>query len=592
MIPFAALKLQNQFRSQSKVKLINPIGADTETDSRIGKVELLALETGEHVHPRFIDDVFDLLFQKKYKKNVYVFYNLKYDVQAILKLTHPEVWQQLWNEGSTTIGPYEMELIPWKLFKVKKDEQTITMFDMWQFFIVSLDNAAKRFLGESKIDTVDRTNLQNFHDPEVIRYCIHDAYLVGSLARFLLKTHRKHFPESPPSLISKASMAEKHFTTTCKIPTINNVMFNFPKYVRYSYYAYKGGWFSAYKKGRFKNVYVYDINSAYPYAMASLPDLSKGKFYFFERSPYVGAALGWYKCRVNIKQSNLHSHYSPICHNHKGVMYYPSGKFTTFLTKLEYKILSKYYDIKILSGVDWIPDEIEYPFKKEINRLYEWKRNETDPILKSLIKIILNSIYGKTIQKIPLRDDPNYRFKTGNLFCPFYASYITAGCRMQIFQTIVKHSNPENWLVMISTDSIMATEKLNIPLDNNLGGWSLEKQGHAMVLGSGVYSIRDDSNNSVYTKNRGFKPITGLNLFEIDGLLDGINPAIKLTVRDHVSLATALIQKTPEKLNLITEKTKKLNLNFDKKRLWLDKFSDMDSFARQINSRALDINLI
>jgi len=62
----------------------------------------------------------------------------------------------------------------------------------------------------------------------------------------------------------------------------------------------------------------------------------------------------------------------------------------------------------------------------ESNKLYDWKERENDPDIKYCVKIILNSLYGKTIQVV---GDEN---KTGKLFNQMYTSLITVGTRIKL----------------------------------------------------------------------------------------------------------------------------------------------------------------
>ena len=45
-----------------------------------------------------------------------------------------------------------------------------------------------------------------------------------------------------------------------------------------AYRSYYGGRFEILKRGFIGKGYLYDINSAYPYALTQIPDLSKGKW--------------------------------------------------------------------------------------------------------------------------------------------------------------------------------------------------------------------------------------------------------------------------------------------------------------------------
>jgi len=69
------------------------------------------------------------------------------------------------------------------------------------------------------------------------------------------------------------------------------------------------------------------------------------------------------------------------------------------------------------------------------------------------IKIILNSIYGKTRQSV--------NHKIGNLFNPVIFAFITGFCRAQLYDFVLKH-DIEKEIVFFATDSICTRTKLDV----------------------------------------------------------------------------------------------------------------------------------
>ena len=708
---FQNLILKRQHRSKQANRKIKVCGVDTETRSDEGKVELLAAETGEYIHPTSFDDLMRFFFKKKFRGRSFVFFNLQYDVQAILKwmdvfpimkfekkpirlnywiatmgglkpddrtfsgelrrimrgtngrrakgfppgflrktspwgmdtlsdeainegfiptgsqdvdlfdAIHADAegypvykrnafdwqtefdfqehiaeyaeqennpWLDLWELGETEYEGYHFRLIPWKYLAIRdiKNKHTVKFYDIFQFFNMSLEKAACRYLDASKLPDVDRANIKDFKTLDVINYCIQDAKLAGDLARFVLKLSDTHFPDSPKSLISKAGISEKHFRKTCQIPTINSLIDNNKEMIKMAWLTYKGGFFSAFQRGHFPELYVYDINSAYPGHMARLPDLSHGRFIKVKGRPPMGACMGWLACQVDVDGDLENSYISPLAMDYKNQRLYPSGTFTTWITLSEFEAIKNVYWTKPLIGCYWYPNgELEYPFKDEIERLYKWKSTEQDAALKYFIKIVLNSLYGKTIQKIPDRKTDLYT--TGNLFNPFWAAYITAGTRLQLFDAMQKMSYDD--LVLVATDSIMSKKRLDLPLNGSLGEWDLQTQGEGIVIGSGVYSIKDKE-DQVITRNRGFKATKNVNFFDIG---TSFATSIQIQVKAHITLARALIQGNYDKMNLIFDDVRDLNLNFDNRRFWGGKFEKADDIlTKQISSLPLDLNLL
>ena len=106
----------------------------------------------------------------------------------------------------------------------------------------------------------------------------------------------------------------------------------------------------------------------------------------------------------------------------------------------------------------------------------ELKRND-DP-LQLPLKVILNSNYGKTAQRVGN--------KIGNLFCPVIASTITGMTRAMLYDFISRHKIEDN-VVSFATDSVISTKKINVNSEK-LGGFKLEKSAYDVyVLQNGIY---------------------------------------------------------------------------------------------------------
>jgi len=76
--------------------------------------------------------------------------------------------------------------------------------------------------------------------------------------------------------------------------------------------------------------------------------------------------------------------------------------------------------------------------------------------------VILNSIYGKTAQRVGNR--------IGNLFSPVIASSITGKTRAMLYEFIQKYGIEED-VVSFATDSIISTKKLGVN-SVKLGGFA------------------------------------------------------------------------------------------------------------------------
>jgi len=98
----------------------------------------------------------------------------------------------------------------------------------------------------------------------------------------------------------------------------------------------------------------------------------------------------------------------PFVKNH--MVLFPSGEFETYVTLQELQACEGMTFYRILEGYQFIPHSDIYPYRDFIQNLYQKRlelKQENNP-LQLPIKIILNSIYGKTGQSV--------NHKIGNLF--------------------------------------------------------------------------------------------------------------------------------------------------------------------------------
>lgn len=256
------------------------------------------------------------------------------------------------------------------------------------------------------------------------------------------------------------------------------------EYITMSYY---GGRFEVFKVGTFKEIYKYDINSAYPFAMSEIyvpnkfkrivyKDVKK-KIDFIDTNIYL---VEWNFEKADEKLLGIlpfRRKDGYVIFPKKGKGYY-FGKECKFLNDLK----------KITFGSYKVYSELQVTFKKEklfpkgcIEYIYEKRielKNKKD-VSQIAYKLAMNSIYGKLAQQSGYRQ-----------FTQVYiASLITASCRAQILEVIFKNDVIKN-VVQISTDGIFldnVIKKINI--SKKLGHWDFEKYEKSQILGSGIYSL-------------------------------------------------------------------------------------------------------
>ncbi len=107
--------------------------------------------------------------------------------------------------------------------------------------------------------------------------------------------------------------------------------------------SFYGVRFESIKKGFIGECFLYDINSAYPYALTQLPDITDGKWLESTRiNPK--AALGFFHIRADISESIKIAPF-PFRTKNKRIVY-PCGKFETYVTLEELKAVFRNSRIK------------------------------------------------------------------------------------------------------------------------------------------------------------------------------------------------------------------------------------------------------
>ena len=208
---------------------------------------------------------------------------------------------------------------------------------------------------------------------------------------------------------------------------------------------------------------------------------------------------------------------------------------------------------------DFYPDSVK--FKDEIIRLKKKYKNG-DELRYLLVKILLNSFYGKLIQVTEkYRKDGHRYFEAGYLFNPIYASVITANTRIKVSELSYYHDSA---IVAVHTDSVILTTPIE-DLSPDLGEWSHVVSGDGVVVGSGVYQINGNIHYRGYT-----------NIPDLSDLILGNKGKLKLDVLQKLVLSWRLVAFRGADINLINrfieDDPKTLNLNFDTKRDWLGRW--------------------
>jgi hypothetical protein len=525
---------------------------------------LIGLSNGEHFIVKDENDL--LMFLRQQKNQNFLAYNADYDAQSML------VWLPK-KELDYLMKGIEIEYEGVKFLYYRRKFlkcNTNWLFDVYQYYHAgTLDAAAQKYLGKKKLSVETKIFTEKtIYDPKTIKYCINDAKLAYELFMKMYRTLPKELLETKP--ISTAYYSAKYFRkelSSNRIPVAVNEM---------ARQAYHGGLFTINTKGHFYNLFNYDIVSAYPFEICNL----RGMQYLnvVNHKGYVkDAAYGFYHVKVDITDKYV----SPLIYKYKGLCLNPVGKYEGIITKKEFEVIQQ-YDPEIVSGYHIFCNDYT-PFRKRMEQVFYRKCNDENKIVW---KYLANSLYGKTASALKVyRDkdlvlddslfevierDGRYYYKVEDIEKSnfIYASEITANTRLRMYNEIYKHK--EN-IIAVQTDSLVSKISLNLEVDpNKLGAWKLEKWDEAYMIGSGVYFYR--IGKEWHGKFRGFN-FSGAKVEDIlERLLTSDKPFVDFDILKRISIQESKRTHNEDMANAIVNTTRKLNINFDRKRIWLGKW--------------------
>lgn len=281
-------------------------------------------------------------------------------------------------------------------------------------------------------------------------------------------------------------------------------------------FAFAGGRIELVQYGHFKGeVHHYDINSAYPTALRSVPCLSHGRWRHLDRAAAVEAlassgprAFGLYRVRWNL---GLHARLYPFFWRAPdGRVFYPrSGEGWYWWPEVRAALAALSQrgrhrrpvlrgTVDVLEGLTWEPACDHQPFGF-IPSLFEqrrrWKKEGRGA--EKVLKLGLNSLYGKCAQHVggTEHDAPAWHQLE-------WAGYTTSFTRAALFSAAMQA--PES-IVFLATDGIYSLAPLDLPLGKDLGEWDYQRHTGLTAVQSGVYWV-DNDDGSVAAYHRGFDP--------------------------------------------------------------------------------------
>jgi hypothetical protein len=563
------IRVRKQNRDAARAVARKIVGVDTETDE--GDIFLIADSNGNRLeHPNItFENVAKFLM--RYDEGYWVFfYNLGYDAECILKLLPEQVLKSYRYKKDLKFeyNGYIIHYIEKKQLSIRKGNHCVLCYDIAQYCdnkkieIAFQENIGKP-LDKGYLATKSKRKkftLSYFqrHKKAIRSYCIQDCILTKELAENWLSIFESVFGFLTRNWISSGYLAEKVLISNAvHIPLFNSIPYEVQDLAWKSFY---GGRFELIKKGFIGECWLYDINSAYPYALTFLHDLSKGRW-ITSKKIHPKALLGFFRIIANVDDKVKIAPFPFRTKTNRII--YPCGAFETYVTLDELKAVQGDCQItyRVLESHQFIPsnDAKNYPFRSFIEEQY-YKRlklkQEGNPTERA-IKVILNSIYGKTAQR--------KNNTMGNLFNPVIASFITGFARAQLYR-FMKGNNLDNHVVAFATDSLAVQKEIPNLNSKQLGEMKLDKYAKDVIfLSNGFYRFKGTWKN----RGIGYDVERKVEIEHLDTKVakDGqLYISVKTTKTTH--LKSAILYNRLKHIGKIEVYEKKIHLNSDRKRFW------------------------
>lgn len=460
----------------------------------------------------------------KHRHAIHVGFAISYDVNMMLRDLPKETLKALWNDetvdwrrGSTL---YTLTYRPRKFFIVERRHhgQTMkgTLWDVWPFFQGPFVSALEKYGVADDEIRADMRRMKSrratFRMRDLDSIALYNRDELRYLVQLMQKLHASLDSAGlvlsrwdGPGAIAAAMLEQFKFRDSISAFAPDAALDAMQ-------HAYYGGRIECLQYGRTRaTIHHYDINSAYPAAMRSLPcrSLDCGEWRFIK-----GGALGritssrfaLYHVRWSFGEAPLYPF--PWRSANGGVYFPPAGEGWVWTPELlaAKNVPALWRGVTVLARWEWISScqHKEKPCEW-VNRIYleRQRAHARGDGAEHALKLGLNSAYGKLAQRVGAQYDE--RFQHWRL-PPYHdmagAGWITSTVRAQLFQAAMYA--PEQ-VLMLATDGIYSLVPL--PLDvstiKELGAWSYETHPGATIVQSGVYFLATDGKDyDVYS--RGF----------------------------------------------------------------------------------------
>lgn len=462
----------------------------------------------------------------------HVIYAGGYDVNMLLRDVPVPELRRLKATNKVVWNGYHLEYIKSKWLRVTRQGVTVTLYDVFTFFGTSFIKALQEYIGETDEDVIrivagkaarDRFAYSDIAEVEAywrseLRYLVRLCERLRSLlATVDIRISRWHGPGAVASAVLR-----QHRIRRTETPEPCN---------RAAQFAFSGGRFEAFKIGRHDGpVWQYDIRSAYPASIATLPALD-GSWIHATGAGVDIRGFSLYRITVHSYGGNPSPVVGPFpWRGSGGAVYYPPSNGGTWVwgVELSAAMTTPYADLIEIHEA-WLYHEATstLPFHwiaEMYERRAEWKLSGNPAQLA--LKLAMNSIYGKLAQQVGCSYDPQTGWKLPTFHQLEYAGYILACTRATILRAL---SQSPDSVIATETDAVFSTTPLSLDIGPGLGQWEVNEYTGICYLQSGLYFAKgqDDEwkpRTRGFTRNRLPAPHVLEYLDGISGYDSGTRP--------------------------------------------------------------------
>jgi len=481
-------------------------------------------------------DCFRLIIEvaTRYPNHIHLAFAFNYDVVMMMKSLPVDHVIRLQDKGYDFYGPYRLEYRPGKWFSITDRNTGVCarINDIFSFFGCSAIQAATEYIpdseylrivqyGKSKRDSFEYAQLhlvRTYMHVELKLYIQLATRLRTLLAELGVHPAGWYGPGAVSSAVMRKQGIKSVLDRALPDPVINA-----------SQHAYFGGRFEQFKTGQYHGkVYSYDVRSAYPDAMRTMPNLQAGFWNYVEFGTDGGSLPGVERLRdfalyhVRYSAMDLADYISPHPfprRTRNGAIGFPTSVDNWYWgVEVRAALRSSPGTVQVVEGWEFLendPTDRPFRFMAELyDRRQQWKdeiiyhddgtSTKGNPV-QLAAKLVLNSIYGKLAQRVGWNEDTMEPPTWHQLE---YAGYTTAYCRAKIWAVV---SQAPSEIIAIETDGIYSICPLSVPDDRRmLGDWEMGTVDGITYVQSGVYwtldkTLKDGSQRSWSKgKTRGF----------------------------------------------------------------------------------------